>query len=100
MDRRDVLNLHGSRLKARETLEVDLTEAKTDLHPRTIASRWTAKQKNRVSEVADHAANSIKKNSLLIAAATVGTLLFAARKPILKLANKLRHKRITEQDMK
>jgi hypothetical protein len=35
MDRRDVLNLHDSRMKAREALDTDVALAKTNLRPQT-----------------------------------------------------------------
>jgi hypothetical protein len=98
MDRRDVLNLHNSRMKARETLDADVTHAKTNLHPRTIADRWTAKQKTMARQAADDATHLVKKNALLIGAVGIGVLLFIGRKPISALSSKLRQARKTEQD--
>jgi hypothetical protein len=98
MDRRDVLNLHDSRMKARETLDTDIALAKTNLHPRTIADRWTAKQKTMVRQAADDATHLVKKNALLIGAVGIGALLFIGRKPISILYSKLRQARKIEQD--
>jgi hypothetical protein len=98
MDRRDVLNLHDSRMKAREALDTDVALAKANLHPRTIADRWTAKQKAMARQAADDATHLVKKNALLISAVGIGALLFIGGKPILNLSSKLRHTRKTEQD--
>ena len=98
MDRRDVVNLHENRIKARGTLGADAVRAKTDLHPRAIAGRWTAKQKSKAHQAADDASNLMKKNALLISAIGIGALLFMNRKPILKLTNAMRRARKTEQE--
>ncbi len=98
MDRRDILNLHDSRMKARKTLETDVTQAKTNLHPRMIANRWTAKQKAMARQATDDATHLVKKNALLIGAVGIGALLFIGRKPILILSSKLRQARKIEQD--
>jgi hypothetical protein len=98
MDRHDILNLHNSRMKARETLNTDVTQAKTNLHPRTIAERWTAKQKIMARQAADDATHLVKKNALLIGAVGIGALLFIIRKPISNLSIKLQHPRKEEQD--
>jgi hypothetical protein len=98
MDRRDILNLHDSRIKARETLQIDAAQAKVDLNPRTIADRWTAKQKAMARQAADDATHLVKKNALLIGAVSIGVLLFIGRKPISTLSSKLLQARKTEQD--
>ncbi len=98
MDRRDVIDRHDNRLKARETLEADVAQAKTDLHPRAIADRWTSRQKAMASQAASDAVHLVKKNALLIGAVTVGALLFAGRRPILKLGKTIRQRRNSEQD--
>ena len=98
-DRRDIHDLHDTRLKARDTFVVDLEVAKTALHPREMARRWTNKQKAKVGEIAGNAAGMAKKNSRLIAATVIGALLLMSRKPISTLTRKLWQKRKTEQDL-
>ena len=98
MDRRDVVNLHENRIKARGTLTADAVRAKTDLHPRAIAGRWTAKQKSKARQAADDTSHLLKKNAVLISAVGIGALLFIGRKPISKLTTILRHPRKAEKD--
>ena len=97
--RDDVLKRDAARHKLRRQLRGDADAAKHDLHPMTIASRWTDKQKTRLLGVTGTAKQKVANNAPLIGLAGLGILLFTARKPILKLIGKLRNRRSQNRDV-
>ncbi len=81
----------------RQSLMTDVEQARHDLHPRTIANRWTSKQKARLSNAGASARQNIAKNAPLIGIGAVAVLLFAARKPISNWIHRLRDRRTNEK---
>jgi hypothetical protein len=90
--RATVRQLDRQRKSARAQLTGDVEQAKHDLHPRTIAHRWTARKKEQFSEVAENGKQSLAKNAPLIGLLGAAILLFSARKPIFKAIKHLRDK--------
>jgi hypothetical protein len=90
--RQTVRQLDYQRQNARARLSGDAEQAKHDLHPRTLARRWTDQKKEQFADLADSGKQSFKKKAPLIGLAGAAILLFAARKPISNLFNHLRDK--------
>jgi hypothetical protein len=80
------------RLQARAKLGLDAGHAKYDLHPRTLARRWTDKKRAQISDLASSGKDGLKKNAPLIGLASAALLLFAARRPIFQIVMQLRKK--------
>lgn len=91
-DRQSVIEKDRQRRQARSALQGDLTEAKHDLHPRTMFDRWKGKKRAQLTELADNSRQTLKKNAPLIGLVGTAILLFAARKPISNAIDKLRDK--------
>ncbi len=87
-----VLALKEQRKILRAGLRDDLSQARLDLHPKTIARRWTNKKKAQLTEVAKDGKQSLKKNAPMIGLASAAILLFAARKPITGVIKNLRER--------
>lgn len=90
--RKTVRQLDRQRQSARDRLTGDAEQAKHDLHPRTLARRWTGRKKEQFADLADSGKHSLKKNAPLIGLAGAAILLFSLRKPISKLVSDLRDK--------
>ncbi len=88
-DRETVRALDRKRLDARARLIDDTEQAKHDLHPRTIVSRWTGRKKQQIANLSDSGKKGLKKNAPLIGLAGAAILLFATRRPISQLFNHL-----------
>jgi hypothetical protein len=82
MDRADIHDQFQQRLDSRTKLLTDIDQAKQDLHPKALATRWKTKQKAKIVNSTAQAGQLVRKNAFLIAALGVGALLFAARRPI------------------
>ncbi len=87
-----VLALKQQRKVLRAGFQDDLLKARHDLHPKTMARRWTIKKKNQFADFADDGKQGLKKNAPLIGLAGAAILLFAARKPISDAIHNLRDK--------
>jgi hypothetical protein len=87
-----VRQLDRQRQCARARLTGDAEQAKHDLHPRTLARRWTDQKKEQFANLADSGKQSFRKNAPLIGLAGTAILLFSLRKPISKFVSDLRDK--------
>lgn len=99
-DRKKVIELNRQRHDARASLASDVDQAKYDLHPRTIAQRWTDQKRAQLADLADNGKQTLKKNAPLIGLASTAILLFAARRPISNAINALREKAQQAKDRK
>lgn len=99
-ERETVIELDRQRKGLRRELVSDVTQAKHDLNPRTMARRWTDRKRAQVGELADKGKHALKKNAPLIGLASAAILLFALRKPISKTIQKLRDKARDAKDRK
>jgi hypothetical protein len=88
--RERVKALNRTRKAQRGALLADVEQAKHDLHPRTIATRWRDKQLDRAAHAAEKTKQAAQKNAPAIGLAGIGILLFAFRKPISRAIKKLR----------
>lgn len=96
-DREAILKRDQVRKRLRGSLIADVEQAKRDLHPRTISTRWAAKQKARLADAGASARQNIAKNAPLIGIVAGAGLLFAARKPISNWIQRLRHRGTNEE---
>lgn len=100
-DARDaIVALNHLRRERRAGLTGDFKQAKVDLHPRTLFTRWTGQKKLQIASAADIGKQKLEKNAPLIGFAGGAILLFSARKPILNLFHKLRSKAQQAKDPK
>jgi hypothetical protein len=100
-DARDrVIELDRRRLGLREVLSDDVVKAKHDLHPKTMASRWTNRKRAQMANLTDSSKQNLKKNAPLIGLASAAILLFAARKPISNAISHLRKRAQRSKDQK
>lgn len=100
-DTRDtVIKLDRRRRDRRAHLAGDVEQAKHDLHPRTLARRWTDTKRAQLADLADNGKRGLKKNAPLIGLAGTAILLFAARRPISNAINALREKMQQTKDRK
>jgi hypothetical protein len=90
--RETILKLDRERQNARAKLTGDAEQAKHDLHPRTLARRWTDDKRAKLADIVDDGKRTFKKNAPLIGLAGAAILLFSARRPISKVINHLRDK--------
>jgi hypothetical protein len=95
-----VRELDRQRKQARSKLSDDAEQAKYDLHPRTLARRWTDDKKAKLASAVDDGKHAFKKNAPLIGLASAAILFFAARKPIFNAINALRKKAQQTKDGK
>ncbi len=95
--RNKIIELDKRRNHLRSTLTEDVKQAKYDLHPKTVARRWTDRKHAQIRDIADSGKQSLKKNAPLIGVASAVILLFAARKPI---SNAISHMRNTMRKSK
>lgn len=93
--RKTVMELDRQRRSLRANLTGDVGRAKHDLHPRTLAQRWTDRKRAQLADIAENGKQSFKKNAPLIGLAGTAILLFAARRPISKVINML-HTRLQQ----
>lgn len=96
-DREAILERDQTRKAMRQTLRSDIEQAKHDLHPRTISTRWTARQKSKLVDAGTSAKQNIAKNAPLIGIVAAAGLLFAARKPISNWIERLRDRKRNEK---
>lgn len=96
-ERESILQRDQVRKQLRQTLVSDVEQAKHDLHPRTITTRWTAKQKSKLADAGASAKQNVAKNAPLIGFVVAASLLFAARKPISKWIERLRNRKPHEE---
>jgi hypothetical protein len=89
-DRERIVALDRQRKDARVQLLGDTEQARHDLHPKTLWSRWTARQKAKATRAADKGSEILQKNAPLIGLAGAAILLLTARKPISDLYRKWR----------
>ena len=92
-DRESILQHDKVRKALRRTLLSDVEQAKHDLHPRTLSTRWVDKQKVRLATASASARQKVAKNAPLIGFAAAAGLLFAARKPISNWIDRLRNRK-------
>jgi hypothetical protein len=91
-DRQTVQRLDADRKLARAKLTSDVSDAKVDLHPKTLAQRWANRQVAKIGTAAKTGAQITRKNAIPISLASAAILLFTARKPISRLYEKLRNR--------
>jgi hypothetical protein len=91
-DREKIVRLGKRKTDLRATLSSDFDQAKRDLHPKTIAHRWTNKKRVQIADFAESGKQGLKKNAPLIGLTGAAILLFAARKPISSVISRLREK--------
>ncbi|MGC1469801.1 MAG: hypothetical protein WA793_10505 [Sphingorhabdus sp.] len=96
-ERETILQRDQARKQLRQTLVSDVEQAKHDLHPRTITTRWTAKQKSKLADASASARQNVAKNAPLIGIVAAAGLLFAARKPISNWIERLRNRKPHEE---
>jgi hypothetical protein len=96
-DREAVLERDRRRKALRESLLSDADQARHDLHPKTLASRWTARQKSRLADAGIEARQKVAKNAPLIGIGAAAILLFAVRKPISAWLNGLRKRKANQE---
>ncbi|MBK9003689.1 MAG: hypothetical protein IPM67_09530 [Sphingomonadales bacterium] len=92
-DREAILERDQARKELRQALRSDVEQARHDLHPRTISTRWAARQKSRLADAGMSAKQNIAKNAPLIGIVAAAGLLFAARKPISSWIEHLRDRK-------
>jgi hypothetical protein len=90
--RQNIRDLNQQRRTARAQLSGDVEQAKYDLHPRSLARRWTDDKRAKLNDLVDDGKHSLKKNAPLIGLAGTAILLFAVRKPIFKTIEQYRQK--------
>jgi hypothetical protein len=98
--RKTVMELDRQRRSLRANLTSDVEQARHDLHPRTLASRWKDRKRDQLGEIANGGKRVFKKNAPLIGLAGTAILLFAARRPISSAITKLRDRVQQEKDAK
>jgi hypothetical protein len=98
--RDEVMERDRRRLGLRGVLFDDVVKAKHDLHPKTMASRWTNRKRAQIADLANSGKQSLKKSAPLIGLASAAILLFAARKPISNAINHLRDRAQRSKDQK
>lgn len=91
-EREAILERDRARKLLRQTLLSDVEQAKHDLHPRTISTRWADKQKARLTAASSSAKQNVAKNAPLIGFVAAAGLLFAARKPISNWIERFRNR--------
>lgn len=96
-ERETILQRDQARKQLRQTLVSDVEQAKHDLHPRTMTTRWTTKQKSKLADAGASAKQNVAKNAPLIGIIAAAGLLFAARKPISKWIDRLRNRKPHEE---
>lgn len=96
-ERETILQRDQERKQLRQTLLSDVEQAKHDLHPRTISTRWTSKQKAKLADAGASAKQNIAKNAPLIGIVAAAGLLFAARKPISNWIQRVRDRGTNEK---
>lgn len=90
IDRKDVMALHKSRHRARRQLRQGVEQARHDLTPKNMLRRWSDRQKVKIEAVSQAGSRALQKNAPFIGLAGAAILLFAVRKPISDLYQKLR----------
>lgn len=96
--REQVRALDQARKARRAVLQSDLSQAREDLHPRTIAVRWAERQYGSLATKAAHIARAARKSAPIAGVAAGALLLFSARKPISDFIRRIREERNTSKD--
>ena len=91
-ERDTVLKLDARRKVARAQLSGDMTQARSDLHPKTLVRRWADDKRGKVAKVAETGVQTLQKNAFWIGLAGSAILLFSARRPITKLYQQWRNR--------
>lgn len=89
-DRATVEALDRRRRALRESLMTDAVQAREDLHPKSLASRWLYRQRQRAGAIAEQAGTVARRSAPAIGLAGLAILLFAGRKPISRMIEKMR----------
>jgi hypothetical protein len=89
MDRETILAQDHIRHVTRAKLKSDIAQAKQDLHPKAMATRWKTEQKTKMRVATAKAQRVIRKNTTQIALTGIAALIFAARRPILRVVSDL-----------
>jgi hypothetical protein len=90
MDRKDIIESDRDRRLLRAIIQEQLSEAKTELHPRAIVARFINSQKQKLTKRTRFVGDFLVDNKSWVLFGGIGTLLIAARLPISKQLNKLR----------
>lgn len=90
MDRRDILESDRDRKLLRMTITEQLSEARTELHPRAIGKRFVNGQKQKWTKRSRYVGGFLADNIPWIFVGAIGALLIAARLPISRRLNELR----------
>jgi hypothetical protein len=84
-DRNKVITLDQRRRGLRRTVKSEVVQARHDLAPATIVGRWKSRKRTELAKVMDKSRATLSKNAPAIGLAGVALLLFAGRKPILRV---------------
>ncbi len=90
MDRKDIIESDRNRKLLRMNITEQLSEARTELHPRTIGNRFINGQKQKLAKRSQYVGDFLAENMSWILIGGIGTLLIAVRRPISKRLNELR----------
>jgi hypothetical protein len=99
-ERDKIIALGERRSALRSSLIGDAQQAKHDLHPKTLARRWVNRKREQVVTIAETGKQGLKKNAPVIGIASAAILLFAARKPIFDVIDRVRDKARKAKDQK
>jgi hypothetical protein len=92
IDRDDILARHQARKLAREKLIDDAKQTREHMRPVNIATRWKARQAEKLEEGAARTLQMAKKNKTFLGSFAVGAIMVVAHRPLLKVAKKLNEK--------
>lgn len=99
LDRETIETLNRRRRAMRSALSGDVEQAKLDLHPRTLFTRWKGQKRQQLSALTETGKQNLANNAPLIGLAGAAILLFTARKPISRLYHQLRQKAQQPEDI-
>jgi hypothetical protein len=90
MDRNDIIESDRNRKQLRMNITEQLSEARTELHPRAIGTRYINGQKQKLAKRSRFVGDFLADNISWIFIGGIGTLLIAARLPISRRLKELR----------
>ncbi len=90
MDRNGIIESDRNRKLLRMNITEQLSEARTELHPRAIGTRFIKGQKQKLAKRSRYVGDFLSDNISWIFIGGIGTLLIAARLPISRRVKELR----------
>lgn len=88
MDRDTVKSSFIEKQMARHILQANISSAKYNLAPSTIAHRWTKAQKAKLINVKNKTSDIARDNVPAIGVGVLATALYLCRKPIVNMFKK------------